>query len=527
MSENGHQRSGRVSSLREQKGLESPAQRLAASLNAESLVLIILTETGISYRAVRYGSLEWPAESISMWLRKRQTWTLPVHTLLEPANLESARGWSLPAGTQMVLLGNEHLSSCFLFVPNLRRPAGLGMEALALAHAMVRSERLADLLDLERIFSAGITRVLEQGMMTVDEQGRIVRCDERAGEILGLSVDQIIGRLCDDILKPADFSESPLRSILNAPVARIDLYILHSEGREIPVSIRLSQLLDDEGRVRGAVALFRDISGDRALEENARRRDRLASIGELAAGVAHEIRNPLTGIINCGQVLRDRLGEEHESARLINLILREGDRLNRLVSSMLDFAQPGPPQMRLSRIEECLDRVLELEEDHLVGRSIEIVKQFQPDLPAIYMDADQITQVFMNLIRNARQAMPQGGELKVEVHLIRRHPHLRKGLGRRAGDRVRVSRETPLRPFLQVRIVDTGPGIPEEVLSKIFDPFFTTRSDGTGLGLCITQSIVQEHGGSISIQSVPGRGATVEVDLPVERRYGERRRESN
>ncbi|MCA9727995.1 MAG: hybrid sensor histidine kinase/response regulator, partial [Candidatus Eisenbacteria bacterium] len=147
-------------------------------------------------------------------------------------------------------------------------------------------------------------------------------------------------------------------------------------------------------------------------------------------------------------------------------------------------------------------------------------------IPSLYLDPHQIEQVLLNLIRNARDAMPDGGELRIEIGLIKRLPHRRRGTGRRASDRVRLVKDPPRARFVQIKISDTGTGISDEVMARIWNPFFTTRTRGTGLGLPLSQSIVREHGGFLTLRSVVSKGTTVLMDLPVERRQGERRKDT-
>jgi PAS domain S-box-containing protein len=499
-------------------------ERLAEGLGASGLLLLVLNGEGHAIRHLVHGPTEWPLEKLRGWLEEPGNWSLPKHTLLHAANLEGMPA-QIPPETNLLLVEDEEPLGCLLIEPDHRRTTALPPEALEIARLLARSERLESLVETERALRETVAEILDHGLIAVDSDGIVLRFEGKAPQILGVPAEDAVGRPCDDVFRSMDLSENPIRSALKGSVKKVELFILRRGGGEVPVSVSLDRILDEEQRVLGAVALFRDISLERALEEHARRRERLASIGELAAGVAHEIRNPLTGIHTCAQVLHDRLSEQQRSRRLVETILHEGVRLNRIVQGLLNFAQPGKPQLRKARIEDCVRKVLELEGAHLEESGIRVSMDFQEDIPAIYLDPDQISQVLINLLRNAKEAMPEGGELTLTVSTVMRHPHRRKGLGRRSSDRIRFPGQSPLRPFVRIRLQDTGPGIPPETLPRIFNPFFTTRSEGTGLGLSVSQSIIQEHGGLLSIQSPPERGTVVEVDLPVERRTESRRSE--
>jgi signal transduction histidine kinase len=218
-----------------------------------------------------------------------------------------------------------------------------------------------------------------------------------------------------------------------------------------------------------------------------------------------------------------RANASDSDQRMVELILRETRRLDRIVTSLLGFARPGPPRMQETQIEELVRGLLEFEQPACAAAGVRSELRVIGRIPPIFVDPEQIRQVLQNLLRNARQAMPEGGLLALQVMVVRRRLHKRGGIGRRASDRSGVPTEGPLARFVRIRVQDSGEGVPEDVLPRIFDPFFTTRSEGTGLGLSVSQSILQEHGGAISVQSLPGRGAIFDVDLPVERRQGERR----
>ncbi len=372
-------------------------------------------------------------------------------------------------------------------------------------------------------FTSALVSAARAGVIGIDPTGRVTYLSRQGAEILGVSADEAVGADCARVMRPAVDEPHPLLQGLAGKLEQVEFYLTDRQERDVPVWLSVGRIVDAEGRTQGLAGIFRDLTEERALDQEARRRERLAVIGELAAGAAHEIRNPLTGIANAAQVLQMRLGAEESHRRMADLILGETQRLDRIITSLLGFARPGQPRMRETRIEEVVARALELDQPLWEQAGVRCEYKVAGQIPPIYVDAEQIQQVFVNLVRNAVEAMPDGGLLGVEVAVVRRRPHARRKLGRRATDRVSVPTQGPLRRFVRVTVKDTGRGIPADIVGRIFDPFFTTRSRGTGLGLSVSQSIVQEHGGFIAVQSVQGKGTTFEVDLPVERREGERR----
>jgi signal transduction histidine kinase len=247
-------------------------------------------------------------------------------------------------------------------------------------------------------------------------------------------------------------------------------------------------------------------------------------MGQLLAGVAHEVRNPLAGISSSAQVLIGRFEPRDERTRFVRAILDEVNRLDRIVTRLLQFARPGEPRLQRGSLEQLVRRVIESNSDWLNEAQVETAVVIGSRVPEVWFDPDLIYQVILNLVHNAVQAMPDGGRLGFEVRIVRRRSS-RPGPGRRRGDAEgqKIERKSVTRQMVQVRVVDTGEGVSKEAMPQLFDPFFTTKATGTGLGLSICQSIIQEHGGTIQVASRRDRGTTVIFELPVEKRQGERR----
>ena len=242
------------------------------------------------------------------------------------------------------------------------------------------------------------------------------------------------------------------------------------------------------------------------------RAERLATLGEIAASLAHEIKNPLAGIAGAVQVMADELPEADPRKEIMHEILTQVHRLDRTVQDLLAFARPGKPDVEPCDIHQVLDRVLILLAENPEAKQMRVVRNYQAGIPRVNADGKQLRQVFLNLILNAVQAMPAGGQITLQTALR----------GSTGADEP-VPREHG--PMVEVAVTDTGPGIPPNILKEIFTPFMTTKRRGTGLGLPVSRRIVEDHGGWITAESPPGQGATFRVFLPLEsstHRTGER-----
>jgi two-component system sensor histidine kinase HydH len=224
-------------------------------------------------------------------------------------------------------------------------------------------------------------------------------------------------------------------------------------------------------------------------EEQLRRADRLSALGELSAGMAHEIRNPLGAIKGAVEILKDDYSPDEAKYEFIGILIKETDRLNRIVQEFLGFARPKIPEFQPADVNEAIESVLTLTAQESRKAGVMVEKRLDPSIGKRSIDAGMLKQAFLNLILNAIQAMPNGGILTIESSLQGR--------------------------VLIVKISDTGTGIPEENRKKLFSPFFTTKKSGTGLGLAITYRIIENHRGTIDVASEPGKGTTFTVKIPV------------
>ncbi len=344
---------------------------------------------------------------------------------------------------------------------------------------------------------------LEDGVVAVDQDGKIVFFNEAAEELTEISSVQAL--------------QTPLRQIFGREpwllelVAKTGLPRRESArgegdfftrwGRKTPVSVTASPLQDRHGNCLGTILLLRDIKHQKELEEDLKRADRLALVGTLAAGLAHEIRNPLGGIKGAAQLLRRFAGAQPGLAEYTDIMIREVDRVNQLIEQLLDLSRP--PQLTLVpvNIHEVLEDVLLLEGQNVGEKAVAIRKKFDPSLPPIKADRAQLTQVFLNLVKNAFQATAQAGSLTITTRLETDYHIREQGTGRNR--------------FIRVDLEDQGSGINEADLPHIFSPFFTTKNDGTGLGLATCYRIIKEHGGLIRVESTEGKGTTFKVSLVV------------
>ena len=272
-------------------------------------------------------------------------------------------------------------------------------------------------------------------------------------------------------------------------------------GRKKPVSVTVSPLQDHQGNFSGTILLLRDIKHRKELEEDLKRADRLATMGTLAAGLAHEIRNPLGGIKGAAQLLRRSLEHQPPLREYTEIMIREVDRVNKLMEQLLDLSRPAHLTLTPINIHEVLEEVLMLEGQTVGERDLVIRKYFDPSLPPIRGDRAALTQLFLNLVQNALQAMDGRGILTATTRL--------------ETDFYIRGQDSGRNRIIWVDIADQGNGIREEDLPHIFSPFFTTKHGGTGLGLATCYRIVKEHGGLIRVESSEHKGTTFKVSLVV------------
>jgi len=252
--------------------------------------------------------------------------------------------------------------------------------------------------------------------------------------------------------------------------------------------------------------------------EQMRKADRLATVGEMAAGIAHEIKNPLTGIAGVIQILGRDLGPEDPRQMIIKEVLEQIDRLDKAVKNLLSFARPPAPNLTRVNVNAVLEKIAAFLTPQFNKNGVKVTKVYAPEVPPIQGDPELLQQVFLNVMLNGVQAMPDGGDIKVETRCESVYEYmLHKSGPSEDRDDQPQGQDEPRHEVVSVRISDTGKGINQENLNKIFNPFFTTRQQGTGLGLSITHKIIEQHGGGVNVESVPGKGTTFTIYLPVDK----------
>jgi two-component system, NtrC family, nitrogen regulation sensor histidine kinase GlnL len=348
--------------------------------------------------------------------------------------------------------------------------------------------------------SEHILASLSDGIVVLDPACCVLLFNPAMEEMIGISSRRATGTAVATMLP----KESPIPARVIAtldtghPFSIPDAEWLRWDGEPLPTSLTISAILDKVGETLGAVLVVRDLRRIKALQESQRPAERLTAFGVLAAAMAHEIKNPLLGIRGAAQLLREELTTD-DAREYTDVIIREADRLNVLMEEMLDFARPHPLTRTLLNVHEILDSVIALERPSCTVRGVHIRQQYDPSLPDLWADRNQLTQTFLNLTRNAWEAMPHGGALTLTT--------------RRSSEPIRIGPGGG--PMLVVEFADEGVGIPVEVQGKLFTPFFTTKAKGSGLGLAISHRIIEEHGGRFVIKSTLGEGTTVRVYLPV------------
>ncbi len=356
--------------------------------------------------------------------------------------------------------------------------AGIFLLFLAQSYRATRQQ-----LSRVQTFSDTIVEKMPAGLLAIDEQERIVSLNPAAARILNLSYEAAAGKHARDLLP------EELRGFITDCRTEVEKEIECCPGdRPVPLQVSVSALRDENEHLLGHILLLKDLSEIRTLRRQIARNQRMATVGSLAAGVAHEIRNPLSSIKGFATYFRERYQSVPDDQKIADIMIQEVDRLNRVVGQLLDFSRPlslsrKPVHIR-NLISDSLALVRQKAEEKNIAMSMDVV----PENITARIDPDQIRQVLLNLYLNALESMDSGSRLSVSA-----------------------KKDSNM---LQIRIQDTGCGILPEHLSRIFDPYFTTRSSGAGLGLAIVHNIVEAHEGRIEVESRPGEGTAITLHLP-------------
>ena len=337
----------------------------------------------------------------------------------------------------------------------------------------------------EKVFSDNLVSRMPIGLVAMDRNGLVTAVNSVAETTLGILADGVIGAPAGKVL-PAILagtlpdSDRPVEKEVRCPVA---------DGRRIPMDVSAATLTDENGECFGQVILFKDLSEIRALHQELEKNRRLASVGRLAAGVAHEIRNPLSSIKGFATYFKGKYRESPKDQEIASIMIQEVDRLNRVVGQLLDFSRPIRLHFQQVALAPFFQDAFRLVDRQSRDAGVSMVLDIPEDMPAAFMDPDKMSQVMLNLLLNALDATAAGGRLTVRVR------------GQDDGG-------------IRIAVIDTGAGIDPMAQPHIFEPYFSTKKTGTGLGLAIVHNIVKAHRGDIQADSRPGKGTAVHITLP-------------
>ena len=363
--------------------------------------------------------------------------------------------------------------------------------------------------DQLEVFNRNVIQSLDSGLLTTDLNGRISFLNRTAEKILNRNADQLRNVSIYDLFPNMQGMIDQVQRKMVEPAPdyqRYETLFDDRENRKIHLGFSISPLPAPDGSLIGYTLIFQDITKFKEMQEQMKRVDKMAAVGVLAAGMAHEIRNPLASLSGSIQMLKSELVLDHAQQRLMEITLRESERLNALITDFLLFAHPPQTNKVSYEVWKIVEETIELfthSPDFHPG--IQIVRQNPFETIQTMLDPDQMRQVFWNLLINASQAMSDGG--KISIRLVKEADPFR-------GRNPQPSAEGRGMEWVKISITDSGNGIPPQEKEKIFEPFFTTKERGTGLGLSIVHKIVENHNGVIKVESEIGRGSTFTVYMP-------------
>jgi PAS domain S-box-containing protein len=368
---------------------------------------------------------------------------------------------------------------------------------LELKRSLGEKEKVHDYLN-------NILESLTSGVVTTDLSGRITLFNRAAENILEYQAEEVVGKHYLEVMGREMEEELTLPFVLKSQESHLnrEKELISRSGKKIPIGFSTSLLKEQGGEILGAVEVFSDRTELKRMEEEMMRVKTLAAIGEMAAVVVHEVKNPLGGIRGFAELLERDLDEGDPRRRSVKKIVEGVETLDRIVKSLLDYTKPVKLNPRKVEMVKFIDEVVSFFEmdGSQKGASVRIVKKCHKDELFCQLDGERFRQILLNLLHNAVQAMPEGGKVTIDLG----HETKDSDLARKRRDRQVI-----------LKISDTGIGMSEETQKKLFTPFFSTKEGGTGLGLSTVKKIVEAHKGCIRVDSEPGRGTTVVVRLPM------------
>ena len=363
----------------------------------------------------------------------------------------------------------------------------------------ILKEKDTDLVELQTFYK-NVAQSMSSGLLTTDLKGHITSFNRAAEDITGNFFEDVKGKIWHEIFNLEEIkSVFSKLEMLRIPF-RFEGNYVRKDGAKLALGITISSLKNESGETTGAIGIFQDLTKIKEMEDDIKKKEKLAMVGELAAGMAHEIRNPLASLSGSMQILKSESSLSGENKKLLEIALRETEKLNRIISDFLTYARPTPLNKKRCDINRLLnDTVTLLRNSKEYQKKIKIATNLEGKRLITEVDPNQMSQVFWNLSINAVQAMSDGGEL-----IIASKKRVKKGRGYSDFDK----------DYIEIIFKDTGNGINPVVKDKIFYPFFTTKDKGSGLGLAIVHRIVEDHKGEIKVESKLNEGSRFIIHLP-------------
>jgi len=363
----------------------------------------------------------------------------------------------------------------------------LGMAGVVSLFWAQNSTKSKKLLGDMRAFAYEMIATLPEGIIATDNQLRIRYINQVAAEMLNIQTIDSRGVALNTVLPPAIVSLCN-SSTSSGSLIEDEIEIQHADGHTFPASVIATNVLTEDQTFVGLMLIAKDLTQLKKLQFEVQRKDKLAAIGHLAAGVAHEVRNPLSSIKGYATYFKSLFAKDSENSKAADVLIAETDRLNRVITELLELSKPSDVKLRKTLLRPLLESTLRLIQHEAHSSNIHVNMKFDDEVNFAFLDPDRFTQVMVNIYVNSIQAMVNGGELSLIVSGVKNH--------------------------ITLTVSDTGPGLSKEITLKMFDPYFTTKTKGTGLGLSIAQKIIEAHHGTIHVNSGEGKGTSIVISLP-------------